>query len=248
MNSETKSGFRLDKNALSVLEQKRELNAQLFAVVAPRYDLITRGLSLGRDAAWKRTMLSVLPDLDQPLCLDLACGTGDIASLLGARYPGGRIVAIDLVGAMLKIAGMRGLPGGVQLLRGDMMHLTLADACVDVVTGSYAIRNAPDLGGALDEVARVLKPGGCAAFLDFSKPAGRRIQAIEFAVLKAWGSFWGLLMHGNPGVYGYIAESLKRFPDRDALRGLLAERGFRTLDPRRFFGGVVEVLWLQKEE
>ena len=86
-------------------------NTQLFAEVAPRYDFITRALSFGRDRAWKRDLIAALPDTAAPVCLDLACGTGDLAQALARRYPGATVVGLDLTASMLDLAVQR-QPGG----------------------------------------------------------------------------------------------------------------------------------------
>lgn len=154
-------------------EGKRHFNEVHFAESAPRYDLATRGLSLGQDAAWKRILVAALPDLDAPVCLDIACGTGDVAFQIAERFPDAEVHGIDLTPDMIEIAKRRGARSRVSFSVGDMSHLDFADASIDLITGSYAIRNAPDLDETLQEFARVLRPGGWAAFLDFSKPRGR---------------------------------------------------------------------------
>lgn len=229
---------------------KQTFNLALFSEVAPRYDFITRALSLGRDGAWKRRLLAALPDLARPDCLDLACGTGDLTRLLARRYPRGRVTGLDLTPAMLAIARRRSAGGAAApaYIEGSMHALPCAAASLNIVTGGYALRNAPELGRALDEVARVLRPGGTAAFLDFSKPPARAGQAASHALLKLWGGFWGLALHGNPDVYGYIADSLRRYPDRAALRACFRERGLTPGYSRRFYGGLLELLVVTKVE
>ena len=95
---------------------------------------------------------------------------------------------------------------------------------MDIVTGGYALRNAPDLGTAIDEISRVLKPCGVAAFLDFSKPSGKILQKMEYWALKTWTGPWGTLLHRNREVYRYIAESLQPFPDRSQLRDIFRDK------------------------
>jgi demethylmenaquinone methyltransferase/2-methoxy-6-polyprenyl-1,4-benzoquinol methylase len=188
----------------------------------------------------------VLPPYESPVCLDLACGTGDIAFLLAGKYPRGRITGVDITEPMLDIARHRNTHLNVSFANQDMGSLDIISESVDIVTGGYALRNAPDLGTAIDEISRVLKPGGVAAFLDFSKPAGKIPQKIEYWGLKTWTGLWGTLLHRNHEVYSYIAESLRRFPDRPHLRGVFQSKGFSVIDSRLFFGGVTELLMVQK--
>src|SRR5262249_29260262 len=129
----------------------------------------------------------------------------------------------------------------------DMGSLDVPSESVDIVTGGYALRNAPDLGTTIDEISRILKPGGVAAFLDFSKPGGKIPQKIEYWVLKIWTGLWGTLLHRNHEVYSYIAESLQRYPDRSHLREILRDKGFSVTYSRLFFGGITELLIAQKK-
>jgi demethylmenaquinone methyltransferase/2-methoxy-6-polyprenyl-1,4-benzoquinol methylase len=151
-------------------EKKKYYNERAFSEIAPRYDFITRVLSFRRDAAWKRTLVSLLPSYESPVCVDLACGTGDIAFLLVGKYPRGRVAGLDITEPMLDIARHRNTHPNVSFVNQDMGSLAIVSESVDIVTGGYALRNAPDLRTAIDEISRVLKPRGVAAFLDFSKP------------------------------------------------------------------------------
>jgi len=234
-------GFRLKpREYLGEAARKRHLNERLFTTVAPRYDFITRLLSFNRDRIWKRHLVNALPELPDPVCLDLACGTGDLTLLLADQYPGGDILGLDLTPSMLELARARVARPQVRFQLGDMARTGLEPGSVDLVTGGYALRNAGDLAETLREVHRVLRPGGRADFLDFSKPPGRAGQAVSHFLLKLWGGFWGLVLHRNPDVYGYIADSLKTFPDRRQLAAELEAAGLRVHAARRFFFGLVE--------
>ena len=237
---------------LRVPEAKRDYNELLFAEVARRYDLVTRALSLGRDQAWKRALLDSLPDGGatphggSPVCVDLACGTGDVAFALARRYPRGTVSGVDLTSEMLEIARAKNQFPNVSLELGDMHRLSFPSASVDIVTGSYALRNAPALTVALQEIHRVLRPGGTAAFLDFSKSPHRLWQRLTYAVLYVWGALWGLVLHGQPAVYAYIAKSLWHFPDRIALREEFTRVGFVEASSRQFYFGTLELITVVK--
>ena len=227
-------------------EGKLLFNEHMFTEIAPKYDFITRALSFGRDIAWKNNLIRHLPDIKNPNCLDLACGTGDIAFRLAQRFPSGHIVGIDLIKPMLKLAQNKNNFSNVEFRQNNMCLLEFPDGTFDIVTGGYAIRNAPDLKKALSEIARVLKPGGIAAFLDFSKQTNKLFQNIEFFLLKLWGSFWGLLLHRNIEVYTYIAESLKQFPDSRQLKNLFEKAGFKVSFSKKHFFGLAETIVCKK--
>jgi demethylmenaquinone methyltransferase/2-methoxy-6-polyprenyl-1,4-benzoquinol methylase len=227
-------------------DKKRRYNEGLFTRVATEYDRATRAMSLGRDQVWKRRLVDLLPALPAPNCVDLACGTGDVTAELAARFPQGHIVGIDLTPAMVAVARSRCTQPNVSFRAQDMCRTDIPEGWADVVTGSYALRNAPVLDDALREVRRILKPGGQAAFLDFAKPPARWRQSLQLPLLKAWGGFWGLVVHGRPE-HAYIAESLRQFPDRLALREQFARHRFRLRAARNCFGGMLEILVLVRE-
>ncbi len=233
---------------LETAETKKYYNQKVFSEIAPRYDFISRALSFGRDAAWKRVLVSLLPDYESPVCVDLACGTGDLTFLLAGKYPRGRVVGLDIAEPMLEIARHRNTHPNVSFINQDMGTLDIVSESVDIVTGGYALRNAPDLGITIDEISRVLKPGGIAAFLDFSKPASNIPQQMEYWTLKTWTGMWGVLLHRNHEVYSYIAESLRRFPDRQRLRNIFGNKGFSVIDSHLFFGGITELLVVRKTD
>lgn len=228
-------------------DRKRAYNQALFTEVAPRYDVVTRALSLGRDRAWKRRLIAALPDENPGLCVDLACGTGDITRMLAARYPGSTVVGIDLTPSMLEIAQRIEPALACQYRQADLCDTGLEPGSADVVTGGYALRNAPDLVAGLREVRRVLRPGGVAAFLDFSKPPSSTLQRIEHGLLHGWGGLWGWVLHRDPEVYQYIAQSLGHYPDRRALARMVRDQGFAIAHQQRFFGGIMELLVLTRD-
>lgn len=234
------------RNDLAEPDRTRNLNRQLFTLIAARYDQATRILSLGRDSCWKRKLVQSLPNLKTPVCVDLACGTGDLTRLLAGRYPGGSVTGLDLTEAMLEQARQWNQPTNVRYAVGDMARTGLPADSVDIITGSYALRNAGDLKEALHEIHRILKPGGVAAFLDFSKPDNPSGQRISHALLTLWGSLWGWLLHRDPRVYAYIADSLVRYPDRRQLASLLQDTGFTVQSTRYAFAGLIECLVAEK--
>lgn len=225
---------------------KQALNQALFTEVAPRYDFVTRALSLGRDRSWKRRLIAGLPDRGSPFCIDLACGTGDLTRLLAARFPYGQVCGMDLTPAMLDLAKKHSPEENINYIEGTMDSLPFETRSAEIVTGGYALRNAPDLDRAIREIDRVLCPGGIAAFIDFSKPPSRLGQAAHHAVLKTWGGFWGLMLHGNTAVYGYIADSLRFFPDRVELQERFIEQGFTSRSRHLVYGGLLELSVFRK--
>jgi demethylmenaquinone methyltransferase/2-methoxy-6-polyprenyl-1,4-benzoquinol methylase len=225
---------------------KREYNKQLFATVAPRYTAATCLLSLGRDAAWKAEFCGRLSPSAGAVVLDIATGTGDLALSVRKRCASAAIVACDLSAAMLSLAAGPCRAAGICLARQDMSLLGLKDGSVDMVTGGYALRNAPDLGRTLAELHRVLKPGGTAHFLEFTRSRHALLSAAQWRLMWLWGGLWGILLHGRPSIYAYLGRSLRLYPDRGALHDLLRRTGFSVVDSRLRMAGLIELLVVRK--
>ena len=215
--------------------------------MAKRYDRITAILSWGRDRVWKKKLVSKLPVPLRGTIVDLACGTGDITVALAKHYPQCIIVGVDLTHGMLKIARDTSQAKNVYFVMQDMSVVGIKDKSVDIVTGGYALRNAPDLDQTLCEIFRVLKPGGKAFFLDFSKSHHSGLQNLGYVILKIWGSIWGIFFHKNPDIYGYIAESLRTYPDRRTLKNKVLSHGFTDFHSSTFFLGLIEIFDFRKQ-
>jgi demethylmenaquinone methyltransferase / 2-methoxy-6-polyprenyl-1,4-benzoquinol methylase len=210
--------------AFATPEHKRRYNARLFDTIAPRYDCITRLLSYGRDQAWKARLIALAAIAPGETVLDLACGTGDLGVAAAAR--GAHVTGLDLVPRMIALARQRPDAAPIRLVVGDMTSLPIADASFDVITTGYGLRNVPRLDRTLDEIARVLKPGGRFLSLDFNRPDGALLRSAYLSYLTIVGSIVGVALHGDPDTYRYIAASLARYPGADAIVGELQRRGF----------------------
>ncbi len=249
-HSTRKFHYYLKDFDLSAPGSKLDYTKKVFTVVAVRYDVITRLLSFGRDGRWKQIMLSLLPkDPAKSLaCLDLACGTGDISRLLAARYPRGTVDAVDLNPEMLRRARARTNFPNIRFHQANMNELPFEDASYDVVTGGYALRNSPHLATTFREIHRVLKPGGTAAFLEFSTSHVPRLRAVQLRLLGAWGGFWGWIFHRNPEVYSYIAKSLSYYPDSVELPRMMAVTGFLRVRQKKLLLGMLALTFARKAD
>jgi len=211
-------------------QAKRQYVRGLFATIADRYDLITAVLSYGQDARWKKKLVSIANVRPGERALDLAAGTGDIAFAVAAR--GAKTIGLDITHRMLQLARLRSSrakarqTGFVPLINGDMAALPFAGASFDLVTTGYGLRNVPDLNAAIDEIARVLKPGGRLLSLDFNRPENSMVRGAYLAYLTIVGSTLGWLLHRDPETYRYIPASIRRYPGARGVAERLAARGF----------------------
>ena len=217
-------------------KQSSRLMRRMFSAIAPRYDFITRVFSYGMDGRWKRAGVAQAALPPAPVILDLASGTGDFSKLAIREYSGARAVAVDLTERMLRLARSSGVPLAACA---DAAALPFADASFDCVFVGYGLRNFPDLGRALSEIGRVTRPGGGLVTLDFFLPANALFRTVYLGYLYAQGTLWGLVLHGRPRTYTYIADSLRSFVSIDELSSLLREKGYRRVTARRYiFGGI----------
>ncbi len=222
-------------------EQRAARVRDLFAAIAPRYDLINDLQSFGLHRLWKRRLLRLANLASAPHVLDLCCGTGDVALEL-ARL-GARVVGLDFSEPMLAIARRRSGRAGhrVDWVRGDALSLPFPDAQFDVVTVSYGLRNLASVELGLREMIRVAKPGGRLLVLDFGKPHLRFLRAAYFAYLQYWVPVFGRWLCGDAATYGYILESLRQYPGQDGVAALLRQLGCEHATTYNLLGGVMSI-------
>lgn len=232
------------KEHIASRDKKQHYVTRMFEVIAPRYDFITRFLSYGMDGGWKRDLVSMLDLKGDEQVLDLACGTGDITFAVAHRAPRGYVVGLDIAGGMIDIAerkrAQQNLPN-VSFNRADIMNLPYPDQGFDAVTCGYALRNVPDLEGALTEILRVLKPGGRLLSLDFGHPPNRVYRWLYFKYLIVVGSTLGLVLHRDPDTYRYIPESLKLYPGQRGVCEFMSRSGYVDVGFREFGWGIMAI-------
>ncbi|PWT79712.1 MAG: dimethylmenaquinone methyltransferase [Blastocatellia bacterium] len=228
------------RDQIATAEGKRIYVRRLFATIADRYDFITVALSYGRDRKWKRRLIDLAAPAKTTRALDLATGTGDIAYGLAAR--GAHVVALDITPRMIELARAKAIQHEpVRFLVGDMLALPFPAGSFDLVTVGYGLRNVPDLGVAIDELARVLQPGGQLMSLEFNRPPNALVRWLYFHYLNVAGSLFGWLLHRDPDTYRYIPASLRTYPDADGVAQMMAARGFARVEHVPVFGGLMSI-------
>jgi demethylmenaquinone methyltransferase/2-methoxy-6-polyprenyl-1,4-benzoquinol methylase len=232
-------------DSIATPEGKRQYVRTLFATIADRYDFITVALSYGQDARWKRRLVAMAAPTDRTRALDLATGTGDLAFALAAR--GASVVGLDITTRMIELArdkrkqAAAARSRGPELLVGDMLALPFANASFDLVTTGYGLRNVPNLTRAIDEIHRVLKPGGQLLSLDFNRPSSAIVRTAYLAYLTAVGGTLGWLLHRDPDTYRYIPASIRQYPGAAAVARMLESRGFAHAGYHRVLGGLMAI-------
>jgi demethylmenaquinone methyltransferase/2-methoxy-6-polyprenyl-1,4-benzoquinol methylase len=234
------------RDAFTTPEQKRQYVRALFSTIADRYDFITVALSFGRDRAWKKRLVRAAGVQRDDRVVDLACGTGDIA-FIAAAY-GAVVIGLDVTRRMVELARAKAQQIGEgadtrlpQFAVADMMALPLANASVDVITTGYGLRNVPALDVAVDEIARVLRPGGRLVSLDFNRPRAAVIRLPYLAYLTVVGATLGWILHRDPDTYRYIPESVRRYAGAHGVAELLTAHGFQNVRIIRVMGGFMTI-------
>lgn len=223
---------------------------RMFDRVAPRYDLANSVLSLGRDRAWRRVAVRAAAPAPGEVVADVAAGTGMLAHAL--RRAGATVVAVDLSWRMLdhgarreragRVPGARRRPAdatGVLWCAGDALRLPLADASVEAVTIAFGLRNLPDPGAGLAELARVTRPGGRLVVLEFSRPPNPALRLLYHSVALGAVPLVARAVSSDARAYRYLADSIRAWPDQDALARLIAASGWEHPRWRNLTGGVV---------
>jgi demethylmenaquinone methyltransferase / 2-methoxy-6-polyprenyl-1,4-benzoquinol methylase len=224
---------------------------RIFSSITDRYDFLNHFLSAGRDIAWRRFMVRRLRFFQTRRLLDLATGTGDVALEAARLHPLISVVGLDFAGPMLEAAcpkvAVQGLANRVHLLQGDALQVPFPDESFDAVTVAFGIRNMPDRARVLQEIRRVLVPGGGLHILEFTTPQGRLFRSIYFFYLNRVLPRLARWFTKNPEAYQYLAESIMKFPYPDDFVREIREGFF--LEVRKFplTGGITFLYEAQKD-
>ena len=197
---------------------------RMFDRVAGRYDLANALLSFGSDQHWRRCATAAVGPVGGSLVLDVATGTGRLATALCDA--GARVVGVDFSMPMLEAGAQRADRAGVAFVNGDGTRLPFADATFDAVTIAFGLRNLPDTVGGLRELLRVTKPGGRLVVLEFSKPTWAPFRLLYERYLVALLPRVAELVSSDGPAYRYSSDSIRAWPDQQALARLVAAAGW----------------------
>lgn len=225
---------------------KARLVGEVFTSVARKYDIMNDLMSCGVHRLWKRYFVATSGVRVGDRVLDLAGGTGDIASLLLPKVGDrGSVVVGDINRDMLRVGRDRlldrGLARGLDWTQMDAESLPFPDRSFDCVTMAFGLRNVTHKERALAEIHRVLKIGGRALVLEFSAVRAEFLKPLydfhSFQVLPRIGR----LIAGDEASYRYLAESIRKHPDQETLKGMMEAAGFARVDVRNLSAGIVAI-------
>jgi demethylmenaquinone methyltransferase / 2-methoxy-6-polyprenyl-1,4-benzoquinol methylase len=224
--------------------QKHKFVGDVFRSVASKYDLMNDLMSLGVHRVWKAFAVDQCGVHAGHRVLDLAGGTGDLAARLVGRVGGnGEVVIADINDAMLDVGrgrlADRGIAGNVRFVRADAEALPFPDNYFDCIIIGFGLRNVTRQQHALDSMFRVLRPGGRAVVLEFSRPVlpglSKLYDAYSFSILP----WLGRVVANDEASYRYLAESIRKHPDQDTLKGMMQRSGFERVEYHNLSGGIV---------
>ena len=224
-------------------EEKAGMVAEVFRSVADRYDLMNDLMSLGVHRLWKRFAIELSGVRPGQRVLDVAAGSGDLASGYARRLRGsGLLVVTDINDAMLARGRARmvdeGHVGNVCYVQADAECLPFAPNNFDCISIAFGLRNVTRQPAALASMYRCLRPGGRALVLEFSRPNSQLLASIydaySFNVLPRLGR----AVAGDEASYRYLVESIRRHPPQQRLRAMMQEAGFERVHYHNLSGGI----------
>lgn len=207
----------------------------MFDGIARHYDLTNDLISMGQDRYWRRATVSAVRAQEGETVLDLAAGTGTSSEPFADA--GAKVVPCDFSFGMLAVGKER--RPDLPFTAGDATRLPFADASFDAVTISFGLRNVVDTAGALSEMLRVVRPGGRIVICEFSQPTWAPFRTVYTEYLmRALPKVAGAVTRDS-GSYRYLAESIRAWPDQQALGRLLLQSGWGKVGYRNLTGGIV---------
>lgn len=221
---------------------KQEQIRRMFDKIAPSYDRLNHALSLGIDRRWRRTAVDALGTHQPQQILDIATGTGDFALLLAKRIKPQHIVGADISEGMMAVGREKvkeeGLQNVISFQYEDCMQLSFPDGSFDAVTSSYGVRNFQNLDKGLQEMQRVLRPGGHLLIVELTPPPCFPMKQLFWLYAHVVMPLLGRLISHDDSAYTYLPASMEAFPQPEQMEGILRKAGFTEVQWRRFTFGI----------
>lgn len=223
---------------------KKDQVAKMFDNISHRYDFLNHFLSLGIDKIWRKKAISLLKSNPPALLLDVATGTGDFA-LQALELNPEKIIGIDISEGMLeagrKKIRAKSLENRIELKYADSENLPFAENSFDAVTVAFGVRNFENLEKGLQEIFRVLKPGGRIIVLEFSQPRRFPFKQIYNFYFSTILPRVGRLISSDKAAYTYLPESVKAFPDGENFMVILRHVGFKSTQCKALTFGISSI-------
>jgi len=228
---------------------KKEQVAQMFDNISENYDDLNRVISFGIDVKWRKKVVAIVGENSPKQILDIATGTGDLAIMMASLNPD-RIIGLDISAGMLDVGKQKiskaNLSDTIDMIVGDSENMPFEDNTFDAITVSFGVRNFANLNKGLQEIKRVLKPGGTFVVLETSVPTkfpykqGYRFHtSIILPII-------GKLFSKDKVAYSYLSESANSFPYGEKFNNILLKNGFTSAEDKPVTFGVASIYTAKK--
>jgi len=225
-------------------KSKKEEVAEMFNNISKRYDFLNHFLSLGIDKSWRRKAIAELKELNPKKILDIATGTGDFA-LAALKINPQEVVGIDISEGMLAVGKdkmiAKKVDNIISMQLADSENLPFEDNYFDGLTVGFGVRNFENLEKGLAEMLRVIRPGGKAIILEFSKPKKFPIKQVFGFYSKYFIPFFGKNISKDEKAYAYLPESVEAFPEGENFKAILTKVGYKNVTSKLVSGGIATI-------
>ncbi|MCZ8520539.1 MULTISPECIES: demethylmenaquinone methyltransferase [Paenibacillus] len=223
-------------------KNKEQFVHSVFESIAPKYDLMNDILSFRRHKAWRNFTMKKMNVRPGSTAIDICCGTCDWTISLAEASGSGAMVGLDFSQNMLDVGADKiehlGLDKQIRLIRGNAMELPFEDNTFDYATIGFALRNVPDLVKVIEEMQRVVKPGGLVVSLELSKPTWQPFKGIYYFYFQRVLPLLGKLIAKSYEQYKWLPESLIQFPDHKQLADIFRRTGLSGVEAYPLTGGI----------
>ena len=225
-------------------KSKKEEVAEMFDNISAKYDFLNHFLSLGIDKLWRKKAVKLLKPLQPKRIIDLATGTGDFA-IAALKLNPSEVIGVDISNGMLEKGRIKmknkKVDHIVQMVNGDSENLPFEDDYFDALTVGFGVRNYENLEKGLAEMLRVIRPGGMAVILEFSKPKKFPIKQLFNFYSKRIIPFLGKTISKDNSAYAYLPESVEAFPEGKDFTNILVKIGYKDVIAKPVSGGIATI-------
>ncbi len=228
---------------------KKEKVESMFNSIASRYDLLNHVLSGGIDYGWRKKVIALLKPYQPKYILDIATGTADLALAAMKLHPE-KIIGVDISAGMLEVGrkkiAVKELQNSIELIQADSADLPFPDNTFDALTVAFGVRNFENLEKGLQEMLRVLKPGGKMVILEFSQPQKFPIKQLYHFYSRKIMPGIGQLISKQKAAYEYLPESVAAFPSGKKMTDIIDAQGFIHTKCIPLTFGIASIYWGEK--
>lgn len=216
----------------------------MFDTISKNYDGLNRVISLGIDVSWRKKVVKLVSENNPKQILDIATGTGDLAMMMAELNPD-RIIGLDISAGMLEVGKEKinkaNLSDKIEMVVGDSENIPFEDNTFDAITVSFGVRNFENLDKGLQEIHRVLKPGGKFVVLETSNPTKFPFKQGYKLYTNIFLPIVGKLFSKDKVAYSYLSESANSFPFGEAFNNILTKNGFKNASSLPVTFGVASI-------